>query len=267
MKSKTRNILPLVLAAVFLTRCTSKNYVTGVSRSQKSYCIAGTWHHPQKHYDYDKVGLASWYGPNFHGKKKAQGEYYDQYSMTAAHKTLPLPTIVKVTNMENGKSIVILIDDRGPFKYKGRIIDLSSSAAKELGLHNKGIGKVRVQSLVKESNALSIYLKNRAKQTNRPKKNWEEIYRTEVCKNKGYTKLSNVTPEVQLLNTLEVLKGENSQPKLYTGKKQKVMQPEMTPKNKSNSNVKNVRGHIRERNKRKHRDIHRLLSNEAIYGH
>ena len=94
----------------------------------------------------DQCGGASWYGPGFHGKKTASGERFNENAMTAAHKTLPLGTIVKVTNQRTGKSIKVTINDRGPFA-KGRIIDLSKAAAAKLGTKNAGVGKVCVAKL------------------------------------------------------------------------------------------------------------------------
>lgn len=88
-----------------------------------------------------ETGLASWYGPGFHGKKTASGERFNENAMTAAHKTLPLGTVVKVTNQRTGKSIKVTINDRGPF-VRGRIIDLSKAAAAKLGTKHDGIRKV-----------------------------------------------------------------------------------------------------------------------------
>lgn len=93
-----------------------------------------------------QCGGASWYGPGFHGKKTASGERFNENAMTAAHKTLPLGTVVKVTNQRTGKSIKVTINDRGPF-VKGRIIDLSKAAAAKLGTKNAGVGKVCVAEL------------------------------------------------------------------------------------------------------------------------
>ena len=93
-----------------------------------------------------QCGGASWYGPGFHGKKTASGERFNENAMTAAHKTLPLGSIVKVTNQRTGKSIKVTINDRGPYA-KGRIIDLSKAAAAKLGTKNAGVGKVCVAKL------------------------------------------------------------------------------------------------------------------------
>jgi rare lipoprotein A (peptidoglycan hydrolase) len=109
------------------------------------------WFHPQKHLEYDDIGLASWYGPGFHTKKTSTGEVYDQHGLTAAHRTLPLPAIVKVTNLENGKSIIVKVNDRGPFTGDDRILDLTLTAAKQLGFHHKGLAKVQVQTLIPET--------------------------------------------------------------------------------------------------------------------
>jgi rare lipoprotein A len=92
------------------------------------------------------VGEASWYGPGFSGKTTASGEVFDETKMTAAHKTLPLGTKAKVTNLKDGKSVQVEINDRGPYA-QGRIIDLSPAAAKALGIIHRGVVKVRVESL------------------------------------------------------------------------------------------------------------------------
>lgn len=108
------------------------------------YQIAGIWYHPKEDPAYDEIGMASWYGPNFHGRTTANGETYDQYAMTAAHPTLPMPSLVEVTNLANGRTIVLRINDRGPFA-KGRIIDVSKAAAEELGFKKQGVTRVRVR--------------------------------------------------------------------------------------------------------------------------
>jgi rare lipoprotein A len=93
---------------------------------------------------YKQRGLASWYGRKFHGQKTSSGETYDMFAMTAAHKTLPIPSYAKVTNLANGKSVVVRINDRGPF-HKGRIIDLSYAAAKRIGIVGRGSAMVEVE--------------------------------------------------------------------------------------------------------------------------
>jgi rare lipoprotein A len=102
---------------------------------------------------YVERGIASWYGPNFHGKTTSNGETYDMHQMTAAHTQLPLPTFVKVTNLENGKTAVVRINDRGPFK-KNRIIDLSFAAAKKLDIIKKGTGLVEVRAITADGKDL-----------------------------------------------------------------------------------------------------------------
>jgi rare lipoprotein A len=97
---------------------------------------------------YTEEGLASWYGRKFHGKKTASGERFNMYKKTAAHRTLPFGTKVKVTNLGNKKSVVVRINDRGPF-VKGRIIDLSYAAAKDIGMIKKGVVKVRIKVVKK----------------------------------------------------------------------------------------------------------------------
>lgn len=93
---------------------------------------------------FTQTGIASWYGPGFHGKRTANGEIYNQNAMTAAHKTLPLSTVVKVTNLENKKSIIVRINDRGPY-YGNRILDLSKKAAEMLGVSKRGTAKIKLE--------------------------------------------------------------------------------------------------------------------------
>lgn len=97
-------------------------------------------------FGYLEIGIASWYGEKFHGRLTAMGEVYDMYAMTAAHKSLPLPTMVRVTNLDNGQSIVLRVNDRGPF-HDDRLIDLSYGAAKALGFHNQGTASVVVEAM------------------------------------------------------------------------------------------------------------------------
>jgi rare lipoprotein A len=122
-----------------------------------SYQVNGVWYYPAVDYNYDQTGIASWYGPGFVGHATANGEEYDQDALTAAHKTLPMPTLVRVTNLENGRQIQIRINDRGPF-VNDRIIDLSRRGAQLLGMINNGTAKVRVQIMPEESRQLALGL-------------------------------------------------------------------------------------------------------------
>lgn len=117
------------------------------------YQIKGVWYYPAEDFEYSETGIASWYGPGFHGKDTANGETYDQNDLTAAHRTLPMPSAVRVTNLENGRSIVLRINDRGPFA-RGRIIDVSRRGAQLLGFEKNGVAKVRVDILPDESRQL-----------------------------------------------------------------------------------------------------------------
>lgn len=109
----------------------------------KPYSVAGVRYVPRDDRSYDRTGMASWYGTKFHGKPTATGRRYNMYEMTAAHTTLPTGTQVRVTNLANGRSVIVVIADRGPFSKK-RIIDLSYAAAQHLGFINQGTAKVRV---------------------------------------------------------------------------------------------------------------------------
>lgn len=163
-----KRFLFLVVISIGVSGCAS-NQRSNTGLNAKSaghykvgspYKIKGKKYYPKVDYSYNKKGIASWYGPGFHGKRTANGEVYDQNALTAAHKTLPLPSIVKVTNLENRRSIVVRINDRGPFA-PGRIIDMSKRGAELLGFKNKGITKVRVKILEEESKYAAALAKQR----------------------------------------------------------------------------------------------------------
>lgn len=110
----------------------------------RPYKVRGKWYHPKEDRDYRKAGLASWYGDAFHGRLTANGEIYDMTHLTAAHPTMPLPSYARVTNTENGSSVIVRVNDRGPYS-DGRIIDLSKRAAEMLGYTRSGTAKVQVE--------------------------------------------------------------------------------------------------------------------------
>ena len=115
--------------------------------ANRTYVVLGNAYTPQtERRAYSQEGLASWYGRRFHGKKTASGEPYDMYGMTAAHPTLPIPSYVRVTSLVNGRSVVVRINDRGPF-HRNRLIDLSYAAAHKLGYLGQGVARVRVESI------------------------------------------------------------------------------------------------------------------------
>lgn len=109
----------------------------------KTYSIGGKWYQPEENPFYSETGLASWYGDNFHGRMTANGEVFDAGALTAAHPTLPLPSYVRVTNLANDRSVIVRVNDRGPFSGS-RLIDVSERAADMLGFHRRGTAKVRV---------------------------------------------------------------------------------------------------------------------------
>jgi rare lipoprotein A len=119
---------------------------SGTYKLGKPYKVAGRWYRPAYDPTYNRVGTGSWYGEQFQGRLTANGEIFDKELVSAAHPTLPLPSIVRVTNLENGRSIDLRVNDRGPF-VDDREIDLSEAAARKLGYHGKGLAKVRVQFL------------------------------------------------------------------------------------------------------------------------
>jgi rare lipoprotein A len=125
------------------------------------YKVAGVWYHPKVDYDYVETGIASWYGPQFHRKRTANGEIFDMNAITAAHKTLPLPSIVRVTNLKNGRSIKVVVNDRGPFA-RGRIIDVSRRTAQLLGFERAGTAPVKVEIIPDESRRIALIAQGRS---------------------------------------------------------------------------------------------------------
>ncbi len=118
------------------------------------YKINGVTYKPQEFDTFTETGIASWYGPGFHGKSTANGERFDTNELTAAHRVLPMPSLVRVTNLENGRSVVLRVNDRGPFAHN-RVIDVSQKGAELLGFKNKGTARVRVQLMERESARLA----------------------------------------------------------------------------------------------------------------
>ncbi len=131
----------------------SDGSVGGAYKVGNPYQIEGVWYTPKEDYGYREEGMASWYGPDFHGKRTANGELYDMHALTAAHRTLPMPCLVRVTNLENRRSAILRINDRGPFA-KDRILDVSKRAADALGFIGQGTARVRVEILAEESIAM-----------------------------------------------------------------------------------------------------------------
>jgi rare lipoprotein A len=147
----------VLLLAASLSACGSSGSKNVAQRGSYKvgapYKIDGVTYTPQEEFNHVETGVASWYGPGFHGKSTANGEPYDQSARTAAHRTLQMPAIVRVTNLDNGMSTVVRINDRGPFA-RSRIIDLSRTAAQELDIVRNGTGHVRIEQLQAESLAV-----------------------------------------------------------------------------------------------------------------
>lgn len=151
----------LCIVLLLLTACSGnhpgsilkKGQYQGVYKVGNPYKIDGKWYYPEENTDYDEIGVSSWYGPNFHGKVTANGDIFNQYALTAAHRTLPMPSYVKVTNLENDKTLVLLVNDRGPYA-DNRILDVSKKAARLLGFKEQGLAKVRVQFLAGQTRKL-----------------------------------------------------------------------------------------------------------------
>ena len=150
LSSVVLSLLTLLLSACgggYTSRIIETPQTPGLKPWQKPYEVNGQLYTPlADHTGFAQEGTASWYGPDFHGKLTSNGEVYNMYSMTAAHKTLPLGVYVRVHNLANGRQAVVRINDRGPF-VKGRIIDLSYAAAKNLGVVGPGTAPVRIEAL------------------------------------------------------------------------------------------------------------------------
>lgn len=130
----------------YTTQASHPHGKAGAYKVGQPYQVGGVWYVPKEQPDYDRTGVASWYGDQFNLKPTANGEIFDKTIPSAAHTTLPLPSMVEVTNLDNGKKLVVRVNDRGPF-VDNRIIDLSHEAARELGYDLKGLAHVRVRYL------------------------------------------------------------------------------------------------------------------------
>ncbi len=145
----TANVSLIVMASL-LTACAGSISQPrsasggGYYKVGKPYQIVGKWYYPADDRNYRESGIASWYGPNFHGKLTANGERFNENDLTAAHRTLPMPSYVEVTNLENGRQLVVRVNDRGPFAHD-RIIDLSRRSAQLLGIERAGTARVKVK--------------------------------------------------------------------------------------------------------------------------
>lgn len=152
-------VVVVAAAGASLAACVTPRYATrdpgagapppsgqGGYKVGKPYQVGGVWYVPREQPDYDRRGVASWYGDAFHLKTTANGEIFDMNAVTAAHTTLPLPSLVEVTNLDNGRKLTVRVNDRGPF-VGDRIIDLSREAARQLGFERAGLANVRVRYL------------------------------------------------------------------------------------------------------------------------
>ena len=140
-------ILSVVSCLLYGCGAGKTEWKPGTGANSRPYVVGGRTYYPlASSRGFVQTGYASWYGKDFHGNKTANGERYNMYSMTAAHTTLPMNTVVKVKNLENGRSVVVRINDRGPF-VKNRIIDLSYNAAVKLGMIKKGTARVRIEAI------------------------------------------------------------------------------------------------------------------------
>lgn len=172
------------------------------------YKVEGQWYGPYvppPDEEFTETGMASWYGDDFHGKLTANGELFDKDQMTAAHKTLPLPSMVRITNLNNGRSALVRVNDRGPF-IGNRIIDVSEKAARELGMFRKGVAKVKIK-LDKEATAEMLEKEGYTKQAKYYEKKPKKFVQTGAYNVYGSAKkqtavLKKVAPvKIETVNT------------------------------------------------------------------
>jgi rare lipoprotein A len=157
IEKSARFCLILVLLAA-LTACGSRHHGPAVAQRGfykvgNPYTIDGVTYVPTEEFRHTETGVASWYGPGFHGKSTANGEVYDQSDHTAAHRTLQMPCVLRVTNLDNGQSTIVRVNDRGPYA-RSRILDVSRAAAEELGMVGRGTARIRIDQLEAESLAM-----------------------------------------------------------------------------------------------------------------
>lgn len=141
--------ITLALLLLWIVGCGTTRTPQSIPGQPAPYQVGGTWYQPMNEAGgFTERGIASWYGKDFHGRKTSSGEVYNMYDMTAAHKTLPLGTYVRVRNLDNGKQVDVRVNDRGPF-VAGRIIDLSYAGAKAIGMIGPGTASVEIEALGK----------------------------------------------------------------------------------------------------------------------
>lgn len=168
-------VLPFLAALFVLSSCTEVEYASHLAKTAwpdsgsappeqigaggnfkvgNPYKIDGRWYYPKEQYEHTETGIISWYGPGFHNGRTANGETFDKNELTAAHRTLQMPSLVRVTNLENGRSVIVRVNDRGPYK-RGRIMDVSERAADLLGFKAKGTCKAKIEVLKQESRKIA----------------------------------------------------------------------------------------------------------------
>ncbi|MDY0028495.1 MAG: septal ring lytic transglycosylase RlpA family protein [Pseudobdellovibrionaceae bacterium] len=249
--NKIKNLVLLLVLPMLLSACSEIEFgshlvktwdgdaapptvAKGTFKVGKPYTIAGRTYYPKETYNYVETGVASWYGPGFHGKKTASGEQYSQYEMTAAHRTLQMPSLVRVTNLGNGKSVVVRVNDRGPFS-KGRIIDVSEKAAGLLDMKGAGTAKVKLELLADESRALAMAAKN-GKST----KGVEVAYNQTGRLPQGYSQ-SSYEPQVAQASVVQSV--QSSPVTSYSGPIISDV-PMSEPELEQTARVEDVQGHI-----------------------
>ena len=211
---------------------------TGIYKVGTPYTIKNRQYYPAETFNHTEIGIASWYGPNFHGKLTANGEIFDKNELTAAHRTLQLPSIIRVTNMQNGRSLYLRVNDRGPFA-NDRVLDVSERAASLLGFKNQGTTKVKIEVIPDASREVANLAKaghdtggyevamNRNKMTPRTRSIVES---TNTLENEGFVvPQGKPVPPVTQITLTEPGRGVTTpQRKPVEGQRQRVYMPEPT---------------------------------------
>lgn len=237
-KMKSRfSVWIIIFAALALSACSETQYAAHLAKSATGgahydqvgsykvgnpYRIAGRLYHPRESYRHVETGVASWYGPNFHGKKTANGEIFNKFDLTAAHRTLQMPSIIRVTNLDNGRNVILRVNDRGPFS-KERVLDVSERGAEVLGFKANGTARVRVEVLERESRQVAALAKQ-----------GKSTRHIEVALNKGQTPVHFKTPQaapVQVAHapTPQVKPGSNPIPAVRVASVSPSPLPEVNP--------------------------------------
>ena len=205
---KLYRLISLIILSAVLSGCgeepglqTSAPPAPGV-KIGNPYKVAGKWYTPEENPNYNQVGIASWYGSDFHNKTTANGETYNMNALTAAHTTLPMPSYVRVTNLENNRSLILRVNDRGPF-VGNRLIDVSRRGAQLLGFEKRGTTRVRVEAVKGPDAPIRV-----ARSDDPPPLQKQEVGKVEVSSLDVLSPVQTVTTPVQMASVTPQIEKE-----------------------------------------------------------